>query len=474
MDKNKALHISVLEEILGSYSFSSLISWALRFFLRNSYESLVITDHSGRIRVMDRGSEKLFGLPQGGGLNVHIKDIIPGTVLPRVLETGYASIGRVLDVGGINKISSSYPLLKDGKVVGAIGRILFHSLEEFERANVEIKRLRREVSSLRQREKSEYQAVYTFDNILGISPSIQNCVEIAKKIAVVKADVLITGDSGTGKELFAQAIHHFSGPDKPFVRVNCPAIPFELAESELFGYEKGAFSGANSAGKKGKFEAANNGTIFLDEINSLPMSIQAKLLHVFQEREIQKVSSTKTKKLNLRIIAATNVNLKKAIASGTFRDDLYYRVARTAIHVPPLKERKEDIPILADHFLGTINKRFGTHFKRITSDAKAAIHQHDWPGNVRDLINVLDQACIKQWTGDEIPLTALPDAIISNYTHASPSSQKRGIRKELDKQEMSLIYQSLKETKGNKRKAALRLGMPRSTFYTKLKRYKIS
>ena len=199
---------------------------------------------------------------------------------------------------GSRRIGSAYPLIRGGEVVGAIARLILHSLDEMER-------MKNQVEPLRSERTYQYRAAYTFDNILGISASIKEAVNMAKKVAITNADVLITGESRTGKELLAQSIHNFGNPERPFVRVNCPAIPFELAESDLFGYEKGAFTGASATGKSGKFELAHNGTLFLDEIGSLPLSIQAKLLRVLQEREIERLGSTGIKKVNFRLVAAS-------------------------------------------------------------------------------------------------------------------------------------------------------------------------
>ena len=198
-----------------------------------------------------------------------------------------------------------------------------------------------------RRERQHHRALYTFDKILGRSENIRECIQLARKAALTRADVLIHGESGTGKELFAHAIHNYRDPEAPFVSVNSPAIPFELAESELFGYKKGAFSGALSGGKPGKFELANNGTLFLDEISSLPLSIQAKLLRVLEEREVQPLGDTRTRKVNFHLICATNVDLKKLVEEGKFRHDLYYRIAKITVRIDPLRKRKEDIPILA-------------------------------------------------------------------------------------------------------------------------------
>jgi len=463
-------HLSIISKALGQYELTPLLSWALRFFLRNRYESLLLTDSEGVIQFMDRGSEKLFGLGDGEAKGIHINKLVPDAVFPRVLETGYASIGRVLNLKGVNKISSAYPLVKNGEVIGSIGRVLFHSLEEYERVISETKRLKKEVRVLRQRERREYRALYTFEDIMGNSESLKDCIKLSERMAFVETDVLIAGESGTGKELFAQAIHNYSGPDRPFVRVNCPAIPFELAESEFFGYERGAFSGASRTGKKGKFEVADGGSIFLDEINSLPLSIQGKLLRVFQEREVEKIGGTKTEKLNFRIIATTNTDLQQAVKAGTFREDLYYRIAKTSIHLPPLRDRIEDIPVYITHFLTAINKRFGTDFKRASEEVLKCFGRYHWPGNVRQLISVLEQACLEKWTGESLSKDALPDWLWSTEDKVTAFGRAK---EQLNETHKSLIRKALKDTNGNKRQAAKALGMSRSTFYTKLKEYNI-
>ncbi|HOP47630.1 MAG TPA: sigma 54-interacting transcriptional regulator [Desulfobacteraceae bacterium] len=465
--------VKILNEMLGGYGFSPAVLRALRFFFRNAYESLIIVDKRGQLEFMDRGSEKLFGFSEGGAKGVNIEELLPDTILPRVLETGYPSIGTVINVKGVRKISSSYPLLKDGEVVGAIGHVLFHSLEEIERITDKMNQLKREVKTLQQNQRLKHQAIHTFESILGQSQVIQECVKMAKRIAVVKADVLITGESGTGKELFAHSIHNFSNSERPFVRVNCPAIPFELAESELFGYEKGAFSGANSSGKQGKFELADKGTIFFDEINSLPLSIQGKLLRVLQEREVERLGGSKIKMIDFRIIATSNTDLKRAVVDGKFREDLYYRITRTSIHIPPLRERKEDLPVFINHFLKIINKQFGTRFRSLSDEALDCFMRYDWPGNIRDLINVLEQASLQQWEGEEISMSCLPNELsISSSSHREPPLSTMA-KKTIKKTEKMLILQALETTNGNKRKAAQFLCMPRSTFYNKLKEYGI-
>jgi transcriptional regulator with PAS, ATPase and Fis domain len=466
--------INILKGVLSPYEFSYIIIRALRFFLRNPYESLVIINKAGYIEFLDRGSEKFFNLPPGGGKGLKITDLIPDSYLPKALETGKPFIGHIVKVKDLRRIGSTYPLIKDGEIIGAIGRVIFHSLDELERINREMGCLKKEVMILREEQKSQYTATYTFDNILGISSAIREAVELAKKVAMTDVDVLIVGESGTGKELFAHAIHNFKNPEKPFVRVNSSTIPFDLVESELFGYEKGAFTGANLTGKPGKFEIANNGTFYLDEISSLPLSIQAKLLRVIQEREVERLGSSKVKKINFRLIASTNTDLKMLVKEGKFRDDFYYRIAKAIIYIPPLRERKEDIPIYINHFLKIINKRFSTNFKRLTNEALYCFMNYDWPGNVRELINVLEQAALKAWHGEEIQKTSLPHELIgkAHLDRHIPSSKI--FKKEIKEEEKKLIINALDQSKGNKRRASLILGIPRSTLYKKLKDLEIT
>jgi len=479
MERDKKEFLKVLEEVLGNYGYSPIITWALRFFLRNPYDSLVIVNKEGNLVFMDRGSEKFFNLSEGGAKMVKIKELLPNSDLPRVLKTGVPFIGRVFNINGAPRIGSTYPLIKNGEIIGAIGHLISHSFHEVDRINREISQLKDEVKLLREKQKYQHYAIYAFENILGISTAIKEVIDLTKKVAMTNADALIIGESGTGKELFAHAIHNFMNPQKPFVQVNSSAIPFDLAESELFGYEKGAFTGASPAGKPGKFEIAHKGTLFLDEVSSLPLSLQAKLLRVLQEREVERLGNSKIQKIKFRLIAATNTDLKTLVKEGKFREDFYYRIAKTAIYIPPLRKRKEDIPGYINYFLKTINERFGTKFKRLSNEALFSFMNYDWPGNVRELINVLEQACLKKWEGDEIPMSSLPSELIGTPALSYPSPLKKIhpsskiFKKEVKEKEINLILQALERTKRNKRRAAFLLGIPRSTFYKKLKDYSI-
>ncbi|OPY79260.1 MAG: Arginine utilization regulatory protein RocR [Syntrophorhabdus sp. PtaU1.Bin058] len=478
-----------LQNVLGKYELDPTIIRALLFFFKNPYTGLTIIDRDMHVHFMDKASEKFLGLEYGGAKGMDIRELVPKTGLTSAVETGLPIIGRILEVKDRNRVSVVYPIKQNGEIVGAIGQVIFHSIEEIERINTEIQELKKQIRYYKEKTHSDYKSIYTFNDIIGNNRSIREAIHTAQKLSFLDVDVLIYGESGTGKELFAQSIHNYIHSNQPFVKINCPTIPFDLAESELFGYEKGAFTGASALGKVGSFETAHNGTVFLDEISSLPLSIQAKLLRVLQEREIRRVGSTKTKKIHFKLIAATNVDLKKSVIEGNFRDDLYYRIAKAIIYIPPLRERKEDIPVYLNHFLKVINKSFKTNINDISSKAIEILIRYDWPGNIRELINILEQAVIKAWDSKKIREEHLPQHILSYAGEGvkkdpfdsnrnieqeiSTVSEKKNIKQEIIETEKNLIMSALKQTGGNKRKTAMLLSMPRSTLYKKIKRYKI-
>lgn len=472
-------NFEIISEILGKYGLNKVIAYALRFVLRNPYESCIIVDPDAKVQFMDRGSEKLFGLSQGGAKDVDIREVVAESGLPLVLDTGKPMIGRIFKVKDGKSIGSAYPIIRNNQIVGGIGRIIFHSLEELQKVTAEVSKLKREIDYLREKEQSEYRSNYEFDDIVGHSASINETVDFAKKIALVNTDVLILGESGTGKELFAHSIHTLAHKSRPFVKVNCPAIPFDLAESELFGYAQGAFSGALSSGKPGKFEMANNGTVFLDEISSLPLSIQAKLLRVLQEREIERLGSTQTVKLKFKLIAATNIDLRQLVTEGKFREDLYYRISRAIIHIPPLRERLQDIPLYVAHFLTKINQSFNTSVRITSQQTMNTLLAYRWPGNVRELIHALEQAVLKASNEGEILEKHLPSEVAHSTQSQGQRNDGNGIiasynaTKINQEAEKERIIAAINETKGNRRKAALLLGIPRSTLYLRIKRYHI-
>ncbi len=387
-------------------------------------------------------------------------------------KTGIPQIARVQEVRGTRKIVTRLPLFKDGRLIGAVGKVVFEDLDEIKNLYLKIEELEAKITGYKQEFISKNKAIYTFDDIVGISQSIKESKERAMRIAKTDSAVLLTGESGTGKELFAHSIHQVSHRARgPFIRINCANIPFELAESELFGYEKGAFTGASKIGQKGKFELASEGTIFLDEISAMPLVIQAKLLRILQEKEIQPLGSSKTKKVDFRLIAASNIDLPLLIEKGSFRPDLYYRLNAAPIHLSPLRERREDISFLAKFLLSNINQRVKGTVVSITSEALNIMDNYQWPGNVRELINVLEQSILNAYPRTAIGKEDLPPFLLR--VPFEKSAEVDNIKHSMEQAEKKRIRLALEKNKGNKRKTAKDLGISRAGLYQKLHRLKM-
>jgi Nif-specific regulatory protein len=318
--------------------------------------------------------------------------------------------------------------------------------------------------------KRELREKYEFGHIVGNSSAMKRVYDQVSQVARSNTTVLLRGESGTGKELIANAIHYNSlRSKKPFVRVNCAALPETLIESELFGYEKGAFTGADSR-KKGRFELAEGGTLFLDEIGDLSPQTQIKLLRVLQEREFERVGGTETIKANVRIITATNKNLEEAIAEGTFREDLFYRLNVFTIFLPPLRERKSDILLLAESFVEKYEREHGKHIKRISTPAIDMLSSYHYPGNVRELENTIERAVLvcdgNVIHGHHLPPTLQTAEITNTVTQVSLTAAVEAL-------ERDIIQDSLKTTRGNRGKAAKMLDTTERILCYKIKKYKI-
>jgi len=306
-----------------------------------------------------------------------------------------------------------------------------------------------------------------FSNIIGVSQEMRKIYEVVRQVAPTKASVLITGESGVGKELIADAIHNLSNrKDKPFIKVHCAALSESLLESELFGHEKGAFTGAISR-KRGRFELAHMGTIFLDEIGEINQSVQIKILRVLQEKKFERVGGEETIEVDVRIISATNRDLKAEIAAGRFREDLYYRLNVVNIHIPPLRERKEDIPLLVAAFLKEFARENGKQIEGIDARARAALYNYTWPGNVRELRNCIESAVVL-CKGQYITLEDLPPVLRSG---ADENYVKISLGTPLEEAEREIIQANLSYFRGNKSKTAEVLGIGRKTLHRKLKEY---
>src|SRR6266849_8892233 len=371
---------------------------------------------------------------------------------------------EVIVMTGYPTITSAVEALKEGAYDYLSKPLIFDELEHVMRRVIERRFLRGEVSSLRTRLGEEL----TFNELIGASPAMQRVKAVIGKVAVTDSPVLIEGESGTGKELVAAAIHRLSSRAKgAFIPVNCSAIPRDLLESEFFGHVRGAFSGA-VADALGLFRGAHDGTIFLDEIAELPPELQVKLLRVLQEMQVRPVGSTKAHSVDVRVIAATNRNLEQAMTEGTFRQDLFYRLNVIRITLPLLRDRREDIPALMTHFMRRFNRRFRRDVRGITPDALAALTAYDFPGNVRELENVIERA-FAMGAREQITFADLP--VLGTASVPSASVPQSGTVPRLADVEKDLILRALAFYKDDKEAAASALGISRRTIYRRLKEY---
>jgi PAS domain S-box-containing protein len=415
---------------------------------------------------LGHSKEKLYGQK--------VKDIDKNTRFPYVFKTKKAEIAwKHTFENGHTAIVHRIPVLdKNGEIIYGFGMVLFEDLEQFRDIIEKNKLLETELQHFKNQLREIHGAKYSWDTIVGNSEKIHEAKYMAMKAAQTNSNVLLLGESGTGKELFAHAIHNGSGRSYfPFVKVNCAAIPSELLESELFGYEEGAFTGARKGGKIGKFELASGGSIFLDEIGDMPLKMQAKLLRVLQEKEIERIGSNNPIKVDIRVIAATNKDLKKLVEEKKFREDLYYRLNVMTIEIPPLRERYGDIEPLANLLLNKISNQLGKHVCKIDKKTMEYLKSHNWPGNVRELENVLERA-INLTDSDTISPLHLP-AYLTQTNKAIMSGPIRPLRYIIEDAEKEAIVRCLEYTKGNKLKTAKILGISRSSLYDKIEKYGI-
>jgi formate hydrogenlyase transcriptional activator len=315
---------------------------------------------------------------------------------------------------------------------------------------------------------TEYRSKGKWEGIIGSSPALQSALEDVKRVAPTDSTVLILGETGTGKELISQAIHNLSARrGRPLIKLNCAAIPFDLLDSELFGHEKGAFTGA-LAQRTGRFEMADTGTLFLDEIGDIPLALQPKLLRVLQEREFERLGSGRTRPVNVRLVAATHRDLKQMVRDGEFRSDLYYRLHVFPLSVPPLRERREDIPLLVRHFVDEYARRMNRHIESISSRAMEALTSYPWPGNVRELQNFIERAVILT-PGSVLrpPIAELKEVAVKNY------SSELSTLEEMERQHVLRAVQAANWKVGGPNGAAARLGMKRTTLLYRIRKLKI-
>jgi len=451
----------------------------LEMILEQTFEELAVVDRSGRLTYMTSQSARNWGVDRNEVLGRDVDVLESGALLKKVVESGIPQMAHVSRPHKKAVPVMAVPLYKDHELVGAIAKNIYTDLGQ---AKNSVHRLRRKDGRYKPSSSPERRlgCKFSINEIVGVSKAIVRAKKKALRVAEGDSTVLITGETGTGKELFAQAIHMASlRKNGPFIRVNCAGIPESLLESELFGYEPGSFTGAQKSGKPGKFELAHNGTIFLDEASEMSMAMQAKLLSVIQESEFERVGGTVRYEVDVRILVATNKDLWELVNRGQFREDLYYRLDVVNIHIPPLRERIEDIPLLINSFIPCINSRINSRARGVSQEVLDLFMNYDWPGNIRQLKNVLEGA-MNLNDGDLVEVEALPCRVKRSEKKMTKIQSVENKPKNdfefenEDSREKQLIEQALKLTRGNKRQAALYLKMPRSTFYNKLKRYNIS
>lgn len=440
--------------------------------LDNPYESLILVDAEGIVRFVSSSNEGNYRLPIKEALGRHISELSPESKLTKVLETGKAQMGRSMRIKDKQRVVARFPLVKDGKVIGTAGKLMVSSPAKLRQLYEQIETLEKNLDYYKEQLGQAYGIRYSFESIVGESAAIKKAKESARRAAATASAVIISGESGTGKELLAHSIHQAGKRQQyNFVRVNCAAIPAELIEAELFGYAPGAYTGARSQGKPGKFELAHKGTIFLDEIGDMPPAMQVKLMRVLQEKEVERVGGNEPRPLDFRLISATHRDLEKMMAKGTFRLDLYYRLNVMTIQMPALRDIPEDIPLIFDHFIEKLSAEHRRNIRAVSPQAIDALKRYHWPGNVRELRNVAERALIV-CGGKRIEATDLPMALRNRTPKTTEAAEIEGpLKSVLAAAERRAIVQALKKNGNNRAQAARSLGIHRTGLYQKMKKY---
>lgn len=449
------------------------LTTTLETVVENSYEGTVVVDENSRVIMINNFYLESIGFTKEQAMGRHIHELTPHSELPDIVRTGNAQFGEHWKVRDREFMIIRAPIKKDGKIIGALGKTIFKDMRLARVFARKLTQLEDDLKFYKEELHRIHSATYTFEDIIGEGLKITAAVRLAQRAARSASTVLLTGESGTGKELFAHAIHNDSvRRQAPFIKVNCAAIPEQLLESELFGYVEGAFTGARKGGKPGKFELANLGTIFLDEIGDMSLTMQAKLLRVIQEREIERVGGTQPCKIDVRIIAATNRKLDVMVQERTFREDLFYRLNVMVLELPCLRERRDDIELLANYLVTKLNQKMGTDVEGISHEALQILQNYTWPGNVRELESVLERT-MNMFDDSFIFPEHLPTRMLHSIMSGdeSPGGEQSSLEEGLNLAEKELLSDALRRAKGNKAQAAKILGVHRSVLYKKLAKH---
>jgi PAS domain S-box-containing protein len=437
------------------------------------HNGTMVTDARGYVTHFNKPYGDFLGLDPAAQIGKHCTEVVENSRMHIVAKTGVPEINQSHLIKGQKMVVQRIPIKKDGKVIAVFGQVMFKDVRDVTKLAKKLSLLESKLELYEQELMSIRSTRHTLESIVGQSEVMQTLKKEALRAAATQFPVLITGESGTGKELFAQGIHHASARRLyPFVRINCSAIPKDLLESELFGYEKGAFTGARSGGKPGKLELAKHGTVFLDEIGDLPLQMQPKMLRVIEDKEFERIGGTSVIRSDFRLIAATNQNLDEMLTDRRFRKDLFYRLNVIPLHIPPLRERREDILPLVRHFVNQTAQEAFLPEITLDHDAQEILQSYHWPGNIRELSNVLERI-LSSLEGNTIRLSDLPFYLYRSRKIASKLSAV-SIRDVQSRAEKDAILHTLRLARYNKSRAAAMLGIHRTHLYKKIKKYGIT
>ncbi|GMA98496.1 sigma 54-interacting transcriptional regulator [Pelosinus sp. IPA-1] len=458
-------NVDDLKNVLSSPE--SAEKWYIQI-LNSINNGILVTDEQLVVRYINSEYTRITNVKEDEIIGFHLLKVRPGALLPQVVTTGKPLLGQYRREGEVEYIVDMAPIIVEGNIVGGVSVV--KDITEVRRLSEEVKKIAKKTGRLKTMVDRIYKAKYTFDDIIGNSIPMNEAIRVAKRAAQGEADILITGESGTGKELFAQAIHNASNRQMgPFVALNCAAIAPSLIESELFGYEEGAFTGAKKGGRIGLFEIASGGTIFLDEIAELSLEVQAKLLRVLQERSIRRIGETSEVSIDIRVMAATNKDLYRMVQEGKFRADVYYRLNVLNVHLPPLKERGFDITLLANNFFQFYFRKIGKSFE-VDKKVMEVLLQYSWSGNVRELRNVIEYAVNMCDENDIITILHLPKWFkIDDERQRIPTSSLAEMVQDFERRTIKNAIQHYGSSVEAKQRIAKELGISVATLYNKIK-----
>lgn len=481
------------ERIAGEFESTKKLEQTLQTVVGVANDAYVVIDQQGKVLLVNQSACELKRLSKENINNRSINESFPELRLEEALKDEFPNESvEAVKIGKYNCLLSRKTVRQGNKIVGAIGKITYRNINKLKNVMNKVANLEKEVSYYKSELSLLNNVDFDLDDILSKNKTMKQLKKVARQAALGFSNVLLLGESGTGKELFARGIHNASNRSGNFIKINCAAVPLELWESEFFGYEDGAFTGAKRGGKIGKFEAANNGTVFLDEIGDMPLNMQVKLLRVLQEREFERLGGNQTIRVNVRIIAATNKDLEQMVALGEFREDLYYRLNVIALHITPLRNRIEDIPLLVNSIFKKFSQTFGIDSISISPTAMSLLVSHKWPGNVRELENIIERA-ITYMNGNKIEANHLPDylrqvntenkkelvnalLIPAQTSEIIENTQDNTVyfRKKVSEAEKEAVMSALQMANGNRTTAAKLLGISRSQLYNKLKKFNVN